>query len=83
MYSIDCCPIEILMPVEVQGSITAFRLFYYRLSLTIRLPDLLAQELCARGVIDQSTVVSACVSLLLYLFFHVPLLVCHISVFSN
>ena len=52
-------PIEIVVPAEVYGTVTAFRRFHHRLAFTIRRPDLLAQELCARGVIDQSTMVSA------------------------
>ena len=50
----------IAIPTEVRGIVIAFRQFRHRLAFTIRRPDLLAQELCARGVIDQSTVVSAC-----------------------
>ena len=42
-----------------------FRQFYHRLLFTIRHPSQLAAELCARGVIDESTVVSACVCLLI------------------
>ena len=51
--------IEIVVLAEVYGTVTAFRRFRHRLAFTIRRPDLLAQELCAQGVIDQSTVVSA------------------------
>ena len=50
--------VEIVIPAEVYGIVTAFRQFYHRLSFTIRHPDLLAQELCVRGVIDQSNEVS-------------------------
>ena len=53
--------VEIAIPAEARGTVSVFRQFYHRLSLTIRKPDHLAQELCARGVIDESIVVSACV----------------------
>ena len=54
-YKYYFCPIEIVIPPEAYGSIMALRQFYHRLSLTIQRPDLLAQELYARGVIDEST----------------------------
>ena len=63
--------LEITVPVDAYGSVSVFRQFYHRLAFTICRPDLLAQELCARGVIDESTVVSACVCLLIALMcFH-------------
>ena len=49
-----------MITAEVHGTVMAFRQFYHRLFLTIRHPDLLAKELCARGVIDQSTEVCVC-----------------------
>ena len=52
-------PSEVVVSAAVHGIVMAFRNFRHRLAFSIRRPDLLAQELCTRGVIDQSTVVSA------------------------
>ena len=40
---------------EVSKNLQTFRHFFSRLSYTIRHPDLLVQDLCEHGVIDQST----------------------------
>ena len=44
-----------------------FQKFYHRLAFTIRQPDHLAKELNARGVIDDTIVVSGCACLLIAL----------------
>ena len=43
------------VPEEVSESLQTFRLFFSRLSYTIRHPDLFVQDLCEHGVIDHST----------------------------
>ena len=43
------------IPEEASESLQTFQCFFYRLSFTIRHPDLLAQDLHEHGVIDQST----------------------------
>ena len=57
---------------KASQSLQTFQHFFYRLSYTIRHPDLLAQDLCERGVIDQSTEVggwrSICMTYI-YLYF--------------
>ena len=40
------------VPEEASESLQTFQCFFYRLSYTIRHPDLLAQDLCEHGVID-------------------------------
>ena len=64
-HSLMLFPLEIAIPAEARWTVSVFRKFYHRLSFTIRRPDHLAQELHARGVIDESIVVSACVCLLI------------------
>ena len=60
-----CSPLELAVPAEAYGTVSVFQQFYHRLAFTIRRPHHLAQELSARGVIDESIVVSACVNLLI------------------
>ena len=43
------------IPEEAAESLQTYQHFFYRLSYTIRHPDLLAQDLREHGVIDQST----------------------------
>ena len=63
MYS----PLKIAVPAECYGTVSVFRQIYHRLAFTIHRPDHLAQQLCARCVIDESTVVSARFCLLIAL----------------
>ena len=60
-HNLNVFPLDIEIPAELYGTVSAFRQFRHRLSFTIRRPDHLVQDLCARGVIDESIVVSACV----------------------
>ena len=51
------------VPEEVSENLQTFQRFFYRLSYTIRHPDLLVQCLCEHGVIDQSTEVGGWTSI--------------------